>query len=161
MQGTQTDQQPEGVAAVRPRLRPESIEEIVQTDVVTAEPDTPVATVVAKMAEEEVGSVVVVDEDSPVGIITDRNVALALEETPDVSERRAEELMEGDLVTTTLEASIFDVIHTLGDAGVRRLPIVDDEGRLAGIVSLDDVLLVLTAELESAGEVLRAQIPRL
>lgn len=142
-------------------LVPAGLEEIVQTEVVTASPDTPVATVVAEMAEEDVGSVVVVDEEEPVGIVTDRSIALALETTPDVTEHEVGELLEGEFVTGSTEMSGLDVLRRLSEAGVRRLPIVDEDGGLAGIVTLDDVLVLLSEELANVADVVRTQSPRL
>lgn len=139
-----------------------AVEDIVQTDVATAERDTPIATVVATLAEKDVGSVVVVEGDDPVGILTDRKIVLALEDTPDVSERTASDLLgDGDLITATTDASVFEALQQMSEANVRRLPIVDDEGTLQGIVTLDDVLVLLGTELKSAVDVIQAQSPRL
>lgn len=150
-----------GAPQRRPQLRPIRIEEVIQSDVVTAERDTPVATVVSKMAEEDVGSVVVVENDQPVGIITDRKVALALENTPDVADKQAGDLISGDLVTATTSMSVFDALDQLSDEGIRRLPVVADDGSLEGILTLDDVLVLLASELNKVGEIVQAQSPRL
>ncbi|WP_313696187.1 CBS domain-containing protein [Halorarum halobium] len=144
----------------RARLRPVALEEVVQTDVVTVAPDEPVSAAVGTMAEEVVGSIVVVEDDRPVGIVTDRSVALALDATPDVAERDVEEVMTTDPVTATMESSVFDAIGVLEEAGVRRLPIVDADGRLEGIVTLDDVLVLLGSKLDDAAAIIRAQSPR-
>lgn len=147
--------------ADRPRLRSVTIEEIVQTDVVTVEPDTPISRVVGHMAQNDVGSVVVVEADVPVGVVTDRQIALLLEETPDLTDRTIEFLVSDDLVTGTSEMSVFEALRRLEEAAVRRLPIVDDEGALEGIVTLDDILVLLGAELQKATSIIRAQSPRL
>jgi len=144
-----------------PQLQMVTVEDIVQTDVVTADPDTPIRTVVAKMAEEDVGCVVVVDEERPIGVITDRKVALALEETPDLSERTAEELVSDDLITGRTDMNLFQVVQQFNEATIRRLPIVDEDETLIGILTLDDVLVVLGTELHNAVEVIKAQSPRM
>lgn len=146
---------------IRPQLRPVTIEDIVQTDVVTADPDTPIATVVAEMAEQDVGSVVVVADEEPTGILTDRKICLALEEDPQVSERTASDLISDDLITATTQDSLFDAIQQMGEGTVRRLPIVDDDGALEGIVSLDDILVLLGAEMQNAVEIIQEQSPRI
>jgi CBS domain-containing protein len=145
----------------RTRLQPTSVEEIVSTDVVTAQRDTPIRTVVAQMAEQDVGSVVIVEDRTPVGILTDRQVALSLETTPDIADRRADEILTGDLVTGTTEMSVLDVLQKLQERGIRRLPIVDDNGALQGIVTLDDVLVLLGTELNNATQIVQSQSPRL
>lgn len=142
-------------------LEPVSIDEIVATDVVTAQPDTPIANVVAKMAEEEVGSVVIVEDNSPAGVVTDRSIALALENTPDVANKQAGDLVGDDVVTGTTEMSVFEALDQLSEETIRRLPIVDEEGSLEGIITLDDLLVLLSSELDKAGKTIREQSPRL
>jgi CBS domain-containing protein len=158
-------QQGMGVGATggghQPRLQPITVENIVATDVVTAQRDTPIATVVAEMAEKEVGSVVVVEDDEPVGILTDRKIALALESTPDVSERTAGDLTGGDLVTGSTDMNVFEAIDLLSDHEIRRLPVVDDDGSLAGILTLDDIVVLQGSELNKATQIIKAQSPRL
>lgn len=132
-----------------------------QTDVATVERSTPVATVVAQMAEEDVGSVVVVEDDAPVGIITDRSIALGLETDPDIADRTAEDIHTGDTVTGDTDLSVFDALRRLEEEQIRRLPIVDDDGALAGIVTLDDILVLLGTELGNAVSIIEAQSPRL
>lgn len=143
------------------RLGSIGVEEVLETQVVTAERDTPIATVVAEMAEKNVGSVVIVEGDSPIGVVTDRRIALALETTPDVSERRAEDLLTDEFVSGSTEMSALDVLHRLSEAGIRRLPIEDEEGALAGIVTVDDILLLFSEELQNVADIIRTQSPRL
>lgn len=143
------------------QLQSVTVDDIVQTDVVTAEPDTPIATIVAMMAEEDVGSVIVVEDDQPRGVLTDRTICLALEDDPDVTERTADDLGVDDVVTGSTDETVFEVLDRMSDETVRRLPIVDDEGSLAGIVTLDDILVLFGAELQNAVEIVRDQSPRL
>ena len=142
-------------------LEPVSIEDIARTEVVTAEREDTVESIVEDMAENNVGSVVVVEEDRPVGIVTDRTITLALRETPDVVEQTAEELMADDLATADLESDAFEVLDRMSETGVRRIPIVDEDGELKGIVTLDDVLLFLEDNLHTVAETVRAQFPDL
>lgn len=131
-------------------------------DVVTATGDTPLHEVAATMAGEEVGSVVVVDEDeSPVGIVTDRTIALSIDDEGTLAERSVSDVMAGDVVTVTAGTSVFEVTQRLADAGVRRLPVIDGDGRLEGIVSIDDVVVLLSQELENVSDVLSTQSHRL
>lgn len=155
--GRRSSREPSG-----PRLGRVEVSEVLRTDVVTVERSTPIATVVAEMAEKDVGSVVVVEGEAPVGILTDREIALALETDPDVADRTAVDLLreDRDLVTGNTDMSVFDALRQLSDAQVRRLPIVDEDGSLRGIVTLDDVLVRLGTELETATSIIGAQSPR-
>lgn len=134
---------------------------MVAEDVVSVERDTPVSTAVAKMSDRDVGSVVVVEDRQPVGILTDRKVALALEERPNVADRSVEELIGRDLVTVDASTTIFEALQLMSDEGIRRLPVVDEDGRLRGIVTLDDALVLLTNELDKLATTVREQSPRL
>jgi len=145
----------------RSRLQPANIDEILQREVVTADRDTPIATVVAAMAEYDVGSVVVVEDEKPVGILTDRKIAVSLEHMPDVSERTADDLLSESLVTGTEDMTVFEALDRMSDADIRRLPVVDDDGSLIGIVTLDDLLYVLGRELQKATSIIEAQSPRI
>lgn len=142
-------------------LQPVTVADVVQTDVVTVEPETSIASVVGELADENVGSVVVVEDDRPTGVLTDRQICLALDDEPQVTERSAGDLVTGDVVTGSVEETVFDVVDRLSEETVRRLPIVDEEGRLQGIVTLDDLLVVLGGELQQAVEVIRHQSPRM
>lgn len=142
-------------------LEPVGLAELMRTEVVTAQRDTPVATVVAEMAEKNVGSVVIVEDHSPVGVVTDRGIALALETTPDVAEHEVDELIAEDLVTGSTEMSVPGALDRLSEAGVRRLPIVDGDGALAGIVTVDDVLLLYSEGLSDVAGIVRDQSPQL
>lgn len=143
-----------------PRLKPISVEELVQTDVVTVESDAVVDDAVAAMAENDVGSVVVVDDDGPVGIVTDRSITLALLEYPELVQESISTLVDEELVTTTTDASVFDAIDEMKERGIRRLPVVDQQGKLEGIVTLDDIFVALVHELDVATDVIEEQSPR-
>jgi len=138
-----------------------TIDDVVAEDVVTVDRDTPIRTTVAKMSERTVGSVVVVEDGQPVGILTDRKIALALEETPNVADRSSEELIGGDLITVDATTTIFEALQLMSDEGIRRLPVVDDDGRLQGIVTLDDALVLLASELDKLATTVQEQSPRL
>jgi len=129
---------------------------------VTATGDTPLQDIAATMADEEVGSVVVVDDDeSPVGIVTDRTIALSIDAEGTLAERSVSDVMAGDVVTVTAGTSVFEVTQRLADAGIRRLPVIDGNGSLQGIVSIDDVVVLLSQELENVSDVLSKQSHRL
>jgi len=141
-------------------LTPARVNQVITENVVTAERDTPIQTIVAQMAENDVGSVIVVDDERPIGIITDRKVAMALEEMPDIAQHTAEELVHGELVTADPSMSIFDALDVMSAEGIRRLPIVDDDGALRGIVTLDDVLVLLGGVFGRIADTIEAQSPR-
>jgi CBS domain-containing protein len=102
----------------------------------------------------------VVEEDRPVGIMTDRRIALALGETPNLADRQTMELADPGLVRGTVDTTVSDALELLREAGVRRSP-VDDEGVLRGIVTLDDLIAFLSTEPGEVASVIERQSPRL
>jgi CBS domain-containing protein len=159
---TQQVPQPRPQAAQRRSLlKPVTVDDVVSENVVSVERDTPIRTTVAKMSDRDVGSVVVVDDRQPIGVLTDRKIALALEERPDVADRPAEELIGRDLITVDASTTIFEALQLMSDEGIRRLPIADEDGRLRGIVTLDDALVLLANELDKLATTVREQSPRL
>lgn len=151
--GGQRGPQPTGQSV----LQPVTVSEIVTEDVVTAEPNTPLRTVVAMMDDQDVGSVIVVEDDTPIGIITDREVALSLEETPDITDLTADDLVEDDVVTIDTSTTILDALSEMSDEGIRRLPVIDEDGNLQGIVTFDDTVVFTAGELGQLAAVVQSQ----
>lgn len=136
------------------------IRSIVREQVVSASPDTPVTEIAQLMEEEDVGSVVILEDERPRGIVTDRDLALeVLVHERDPSSLTAADVMSEEVVTVDVDSGIFDVIRTMQESSVRRIPAVDSDGRVAGIVTFDDFVILLGRELEQLGNVVEAEIP--
>lgn len=136
-----------------------TIKDMARTDVVTADPETTTREISKTLKRENVGSVVITEGNEPVGIVTDRDLALeVIGEGKDSVTITAADVMTEDLFTVETDESIYDVLEGMRERGVRRVPVVE-EGNLAGIVTLDDFLVLLTSELENVAGVVRAGIP--
>ena len=81
----------------------------------------------------------VVEEGKPIGVVTDRDVTLALASVDDLVNRPVEEIMSKDLVTVTTDTPLPQVIETMRSELVRRLLVVDDQQMLAGVISWKDL----------------------
>jgi len=126
---------------------------------VTAAPDTPVSDVAKTMRDENVGSVVVVDGEEPVGLVTDRDVAVRIAaDRLDAGEMDAEAVMTEDPVTVDVETGIFELSERMCEADVRRMPVLED-GALVGIVTMDDLHVLLVGELDNLTDVIRSESP--
>ena len=137
-----------------------TVKTIVRENVVSAPPDAPIADVARMMDDEKVGSVVIVEEDRPQGIVTDRDVAIGVvARDRDPETVTAADVMHEDLVTVDADAEMYDVMRTMNESKVRRLPAVDSDGRLAGIVTFDDFVALLGRELKLLGEVAESEAP--
>jgi len=124
--------------------------------VAVVEPDTPAVVVSQLMRQHHIGALVVVDAQEkarPVGIVTDRDLVLELmAEGLDPSVFTAGDIMSVNLVNATPEMDEMDAVELMKRHRLRRLVIVDDEGRLAGIVTMEDVLEQLARELANLAE---------
>ena len=105
------------------------------------------------MHNYHVGALVVVERDGeknrPVGIVTDRDIALRCVAEERSPQTKVGELLAGELVTAPEEALLYDVLETMKAKGVRRIPVVDAQGYLAGIMTMDDVIEFLTDEMKA------------
>jgi len=136
------------------------VADIARTDVMTASRDQSAGNLATVMKTENVGSVIIENDDEPVGIVTDRDLVLeVLEPRADPSTMTAEEIMTETPVTVDGDQGVFDAIRTLHESSVRRLPVVDDDGTVAGIVTLDDLVVMLSGELGSLGDIIEAESP--
>jgi len=137
-----------------------AIDDIARTDVVTTHREQSAGNLATVMSEEGVGSVIVEEDDRPVGIVTDRDLVIeVLEPRADPREVTAGEIMTPDPATVPTHAGVFEVAETMFDASVRRVPVVDERGSIAGIVTLDDFLVLFTDELGSLAGVIEAESP--
>lgn len=104
------------------------------------------------MRDNHVGCLVVVDEVGGirivVGVLTDRDIVTAVVAPGlEPSTLRVEDVMTTDLVTAREDDSLIDLMRTMRRKGVRRIPVVGGQGELVGVVTLDDVLDILSQEL--------------
>jgi CBS domain-containing protein len=98
-----------------------------------------------RMADESVGCLVITEPGSavPLGIVTDRDLVMLLARGADPSRDTVASLTTRALETLRVGEDLQQATHKMRKHGVRRLPIVDAEGRLSGIVALDDLLVLL------------------
>lgn len=119
--------------------------------VAVVEPDTSAHVVAQLMRKHHIGALVVVDardKNKPVGIVTDRDLVLELmAEGLDPAVFTAGDIMSVDLVKADPEMDAMDAVQLMRKYRLRRLVIVDAAGHLAGIVTIEDVLDLLTREL--------------
>lgn len=128
--------------------------------VVTANPETTAAQAARLMREHHVGSLVVVDADTdsgrPLGILTDRDLVLGvMAEELDPSLFTVGDLMSTDLALATADAGLMLAVTTLRERRLRRLIIVDELGRVTGLLTLEDLLDALATELGTLAQALR------
>ena len=115
------------------------VSDVMTRDVHTVQPDQPVQEAASFMLSADAGSIPVTEGDRLIGMITDRDIAvrgIAKGNGPDTPVR---ELMTDDLVVVRIDDTIEDAASKMSQAQVRRLPVIDEDERLCGIVSLGDL----------------------
>jgi CBS domain-containing protein len=113
---------------------------------VTVPADRSVAEVAKLMDEVAVGAVVIVDDEKPVGIVTDRDLAvraLARKLPPD---SRVDAVMSTSVVTLGATADLRDAVRIFTEHAFRRLPLVE-KGRMVGMLTVDDLLIDVVSDL--------------
>lgn len=126
------------------------------TEVVTLQPDAPIADAVALLRDRGIGSIVVAGTDSPVvGMVWERELAHSLGRvSPDAP---VSEIMKTDIVTLPPETNIEQVAELMTEKRVRHIPVVKD-GELRGLVSIGDVVKARLDELAAERDQLVAYV---
>ena len=130
---------------------PTRLKDFATDAVAVVETETTALAAAKLMRKHHVGALVVVEgreESRPVGIVTDRDLVLALmAEGLDPEVFTAGDIMSVELVVAGPEMDAMDAVQLMRSNRLRRLVIVDDAGRLVGIVTMEDLLELLTREL--------------
>ena len=119
-------------------------------------PDQTLAEAARAMAESDVGALPVANSERLLGMITDRDIAIRGIGAGKGPDAKISEAMSGQVMYCYEDDDIDNVLQNMGDIQVRRLPVVNEDKRLVGIVSLSDLA---DASEEQAGETL-CQIAR-
>lgn len=138
------------------------LSEICNRSVVVTAGKTSVQEASRLMREHHVGSLVVVEDTSrgrrPVGIVTDRDVVIEVVAAGvDPATVTVGEIMGPELVTAREADEPWDTIRVMRERGVRRIPVVGDDGLLVGIVTVDDLLEILAEQLDGLAKVISAE----
>jgi CBS domain-containing protein len=116
---------------------------------------TPLREVARLMVDNDCGQIPVVDDARrPIGVVTDRDIAVrVVAQGGDTNTACAGDAMTSPVRTVSTETSLKDVVCAMEADQIRRVPVVDNDGRLAGIVSIAD--LALAGKDEATAEVVK------
>jgi CBS domain-containing protein len=128
-----------------------------------ADADESVRDAAARMRDRNVGTLLVLDDDKmPIGIVTDRDLTVrVLAGGLDGYQTQIGDVMTSVPATISEDTSLDAALGVMRSGPYRRLPVVDAEGRLVGLLSVDDVLDVLADEFRQIGELLQREGPRI
>jgi len=132
------------------------------TKEITTLPSTATVLDAAKfMTDMNVGSIIVTDNNRPRGLVTDRDVvAKVIAQGKDSRSIKIGEIMVSPVVTISEDKDIIDATQIMSAHGIRRLPVTGSNGMLAGVISLDDVLLVLGKEMQNIATTLKKELEK-
>jgi CBS domain-containing protein len=139
-----------------------TVDAVCNHNVATIDLDESVVEAAERMRHTHVGDLIVVEQRGahqiPVGIITDRDIVVGI-----VAKRVSPESIKGsdaiktNLVTVHKDNGIEFALGKMRSAGVRRVPVVGDEGELVGVLSIDDVIDHLALQLSRIADIIRVE----
>ncbi len=124
--------------------------EIMTATVRTVTPQTALVEVAVLMREGDVGSVPVIDGGKLVGIVTDRDIVVRAVAEGKGPETAVSNAMTSEIFSVKPDDFAFEAIRLMGDKQVRRIPVVNEDGSLAGIIAIADIALEMEDEREIA-----------
>lgn len=116
-----------------------NVSEVMTAQVVTATPRSTIAEVAQTMAKIESGAVPVVDDGKVVGLVTDRDIVIRVVAEGLGLDTPVSQVMTEDVETCSENDNVADATAKMGSKQIRRLVVLNDQGRLAGIISLGDI----------------------
>jgi CBS domain-containing protein len=134
------------------------IGEFCNREVVYATRETSIPEAAQLMRQYHVGDLVVVDEVEgkriPVGIVTDRDIVIEIiSQSLDLNEFSVGDIMSPQLISVQEKEGVFEAIRLMRAKGIRRIPVVNHEGGLEGVVTADDILDLLAEEMAELAKV--------
>jgi len=135
-----------------------SISEFCNREVVFATREMSLPEAAQLMREYHVGALVVIDEVNgkrvPVGIVTDRDIVIeVISQSLDLDDFSVGDIMGPQLISVQEKDGVFETIRLMRTKGIRRIPVVNQEGGLVGIISADDILDLLADEMAELAKV--------
>jgi len=141
------------------------LKDLCTPDVISCDPDSSVLHAARLMRQHHVGDVVVVEDtetdSSPIGMVTDRDIVVeVLGKELDPAKVTLREIMRTPAVIASASEDVAQAVARMKAHGVRRIPVVDETSRLAGILCLDDLLKRLAADAATLADVITREQDR-
>lgn len=104
------------------------------------DPDTQLTEIARRMREEDIGALPVGENDKLIGMVTDRDVVVrGFDEDRDPLQVTARDVMSSPIIFCWDDVELEDAVHTMERKQIRRLPVIDSDRRMVGILSMGDV----------------------
>lgn len=139
-----------------------SIKNLCNRKVITIQKEATLNIASELMLRNHIGSIVVVEtingKQIPAGIITDRDIALTIGAIAKPSEVRVDQIMQSNPIVIKESDGLYETIGKMNRHGVKRLPVISDDGALCGIISADDILTLMGDEIGKLTKIKESQI---
>jgi CBS domain-containing protein len=117
----------------------QTVGEVMTAGVVGVGPGAPVTEAAARMRDFDIGDVLVIENDRLEGILTDRDIAIrVVAEGLDPSKTPVGDVCSSEVATVSVGTPVEEAVEVIRQHALRRLPVVDDEGRVAGVATIGD-----------------------
>jgi CBS domain-containing protein len=143
-----------------PEGKPMPIDTLLKKPVTLLGPGATCAEAAEAMRKDNVGCVVVVDRDErPLGIVTDRDIVVKVIARGLHPQNTAlDSVMSGEPFFLSGDRDLHQLTATMREGAIRRVPVVGEDGRVRGVVAMDDVLLLLAEELGDLAQAVREEV---
>jgi CBS domain-containing protein len=139
-----------------------AIKAICKTELVTIDKSATIKDAAKLMKVKHVGSVIVTEglngKRIPSGIITDRDIALTMASESKPQDLPIQQIMQSKPITVKASEGIYETIIKMRENGIKRLPVVNDDGSLYGVVCADDLLSLMGEEINNLAKITTAQV---
>jgi CBS domain-containing protein len=116
------------------------IKDIMTKEIACVDASSTAADAAKKMKDQNVGTILVIDQNQLKGLVTDRAITTrAVAEGKDPKSLPVTDIMTKDVVGCSEEDDVFDALKTMGQNKIRRMPVVNDQDHLVGVVSMSDI----------------------
>ncbi|GBD39861.1 MAG: CBS domain-containing protein [Deltaproteobacteria bacterium] len=138
-----------------------SVGKLCRREVVWVNLGTTIKEIAQIMHDKNVGSVVVVDKErKPIGIVTDRDIVIrVINEDLNPAQIYVDDVISSNILTLREDMGLIEALEYMKGKGVRRFPVVDSEGKLVGIITVDDIVRLLGKELADIANIIERVEP--
>ena len=134
------------------------VRDVMNKNVVVAKPDITVKEAAGIMSQHHIGSLVILKDKKIVGIITERNILIAVAQGKDAELTTVEEIMSKNVVTVAPDKTVEDAVNLMTEHKIKKLPVVEGDN-LIGIITASDILVVEPKLIEGIANLISIKLP--
>ena len=135
-----------------------SISSLCNRTVICVNTGTTITDVAKEMEDKNIGSIVVLDNEKPCGMITDRDIIIrVINKGKDPKQTFVDDVMSELVLCLEEDMGLYQALEMLKGKSLRRYPVIDKNGDLKGIITLDDIIFLLGKELYDVASIIQSE----